>query len=72
MASTKVKAPAKSHGGDIRGFFAKGSSQPTAGSSQTQVNKPSGAVSANSIQRECQRCRLCISAARMERHKAAQ
>ena len=45
MASNKAKTPAKAHGGDIRGFFAKGSSQTASGSSQTPSQKSNSVVS---------------------------
>ena len=45
MAPGKVKAPAKPHGGDIRGFFSKGSSQTASGSSQSTPQPARSSVS---------------------------
>ena len=45
MASNKAKTPAKAHGSDIRGFFAKGSSQTASGSSQTPSQRTNSVVS---------------------------
>lgn len=70
MAQGKLKTPAKAHGGDIRGFFAKGSSQAASSSSQPTSQLANGSVSSACCFADTHPT-VVSSGTRMERRRAA-